>query len=150
MSDWSPDASKPASSESGFGLIEIVISMFLIGLVAVAFLPLIIQSMKTSVRTSSIATASQLVDQQLSAVRGLPPDCDGLQAYEAQALPEITDSRGTAFQPIREVAECPSTYPGVVRVRVSVKDAGGGDILAKAVTLVYVESKSPQTPVPTP
>lgn len=149
MTDRNPD-SAPSSIDSGFGIIEIVISMFLLALLAVAFLPLLIQGMKTSVRNSTIATASQLLDQQLGAVRALEPNCDDLQAYEAEAVPAQTDKRGTEFQPIREVAACPAAYPGVVRVRVSVKISGSGDVLAEAVTVVYVESQSAPTPVPAP
>lgn len=145
-----PNRGRCPSNDSGFGIIEVVISMFLLALLAVAFLPLLIQGLKTSVRNSTIATASQLLDQQLGAIRALESNCDDVQAYKAEAVPKETDARGTEFQPVREVAACPATYPGVVRVRVSVKVADSDDVLAEAVTVVYVESQSAPAPVPAP
>jgi type II secretory pathway pseudopilin PulG len=133
-----------AADESGLGLIEIVVSMFLLALLAVAFLPLLIQGMKTSVRNSTVATASQLLDQQIGAVRALPPTCDDVQTFDDTVPLPTTDARGTDFQPVRKVFDCPTAYPGVVRVEVKVTEAGSA--LAEAVTLVYVESESAPTP----
>jgi type II secretory pathway pseudopilin PulG len=136
------------ADDSGLGIVEIVVSMFLLALLAVAFLPLLIQGMKTSVRNSTVATASQLLDQQIGAVRALPPTCDAVSAFDDAPVPETTDARGTTYLPKRKVLACPTTYPGVVRVEVTVAEAG--DVLAEAVTLVYLQSESAPAPVPTP
>lgn len=145
MNRTAPDA---ATDESGFGIVEIVVSMFLLALLAVAFLPLLITGMKSTVRNSTIATASQLLDQHIGAVRGLAPTCDAISAFDDMPVPSTTDARGSVFQPVRTVFACPTTYPGTVRVRVQIN--ASGDTLAEAVTLVYVASAAAATPTPVP
>ncbi|MFO7691343.1 MAG: type II secretion system protein, partial [Cryobacterium sp.] len=46
--------------EQGFGMIEIVVSMFLLALLSIAFLPLLVQSLQVSVQNARLATATQL------------------------------------------------------------------------------------------
>jgi len=134
---------RPNESDAGFGVIEIVVSMFLLSLLAVAFLPLLIESMTVTVRNSTIATASQLVSQQLDEVRIIASNCADVSAFDDVAITATTDARGTVFQPHREVAACPAAYPGVVQVRAWVTESGDPKALAEAVTLVYVESATP-------
>ncbi|SFN93026.1 hypothetical protein [Mycetocola miduiensis] len=137
-----------AADDSGLGIVEIVVSMFLLALLAMAFLPLLIQGMTASVKSATVATASQLLNQQLDLVRAVPPNCAAVQAFDDAVVPSTTDARGTAFQPVREVLACPASYPGVVNVKVMVKE--GADVLAEAVTLVYVESATAPAPTPVP
>ena len=129
--------------ERGFGLIEIVISMFLLALLAVAFLPLLITAMKTTVQTSSVATSSQLLSRQLDAVRTLEPNCSAISGFDDIVVATTISSRGTVFQPHRQVLTCPTTYPGVVNVRVWVTEAGKVKVLSEATTLVYVKAATP-------
>jgi type II secretory pathway pseudopilin PulG len=139
---------RAATDDSGLGIVEIVVSMFLLALLAVAFLPLLIQGMTASVKSATVATASQLLNQQLDAVREVAPNCADVRAFAAAPVPTTTDARGTVFAPDPVAGDCPTSYPGVVNVRVTVKK--GTDILAEAVTLVYVESASAPTPTPVP
>ena len=129
--------------ESGFGMIEIVISMFLLALLAIAFLPLLITAMKTTVQTSTIATANQLVSRQLDAVRALAPNCGAISAFDDATVATSTSARGTVYQPYRQVLSCPGTYPGVVNVKAWVTEAGNSKVLAEATTLVYVKTATP-------
>ena len=126
------------SSDEGASLIEIVVSMFVLALLAMSFLPILIQGMRTSVSNAIQATAGQLVNQEMDQARALPAICDGIVAFGAAVLAPTTDARGTVFQPHREVGACPASYPGVVSVRVWITE--GADTLAEAKTLIYVSS----------
>jgi len=136
-------------SDSGFGLIEIVISMFLLGLLAVVFLPLLVTSLQTSVRNSTIATATQSLEQQMGLARSAGDTCAALTAYGAVTpLPTTSDIRGTVYQPDRTVDSCPSalaSYPTTVKVRVSVLisgtiyAAGSSYSPVTATTLIYLK-----------
>lgn len=134
------------SGEAGFGLIEIVISMFLLGLLAIAFLPLLITSMQTTVRNSTIATATQLVNQQMEEARVAGDTCAALTAYgdASVALPTTTDARGVSYQPTREVAPCTleTVYPRTVSVTVLVSMVASTVAPVTATTLVYLRAPS--------
>lgn len=130
--------------ENGFGLIEIVVSMFLLGLLAIAFLPLLVTSMQTTVRNATIATATQLVDQQMEQARSLGA-AGGATCSALAAMPsETTDDRGIRYQPTRTVAVCPAltsapaNYPRTVLVRVAVSTPPSTVELVSATTLIYV------------
>jgi len=133
---------EPHSGESGFSLIEVMVSMFLLALLAVAFLPLLVTGMKTTARNATIATASGLVSAQLEQVRTLASTCAAVGAFDDTTVATVTDERGTVFHPRRAVAACPSTYPGTVRVRAWVTENTGSTVLAQAVTYVYLEKAS--------
>jgi Tfp pilus assembly protein PilV len=137
-------------NDEGIGLIEIVVSMFLLALIAITFLPILIQGMQTSVLNAGTATAGQLVSQQLDEVRSIPSDCAAVSAFDDVAAPTATDARGTVFHPHREVGTCPSTYPGLVAVRVWVTKGSATVAVSEAKTLVYLSSATAPTPTPTP
>ena len=131
------------SLETGFGLIEIVVSMFLLGLLAIAFLPLLVTSMKATVGNSTIATATQLVDQQMEQARAAGDTCADLTAFGSSTLAVIDDSRGVRYQPSRTVAACPSAptqYPRTVSVSVSVSKVGYMEPPVSATTLIYLRA----------
>ncbi|WP_150307836.1 type IV pilus modification PilV family protein [Planctomonas psychrotolerans] len=130
----------PDDGDAGFGMIEIVVSMFLLGILAIAFLPLLVTSMTTTATNTSFASASQLVGQQLDAARALGPTCAAVQAFDDTLPAPTTDPRGVEYQPRRAVSPCPSSFPGTVPVRVWVTEVGDTRSLSEAVTLVFVES----------
>lgn len=132
-----------AAGDKGFGLVEIVISMFLLALLAVAFLPLLVDSLRVTVRNATAATATQLVSEQLDAASLIPRTCAGLTAFEGAAVPTVTDERGTVYTPQRDAAACPSSgYPVAVDVRVWVTASSDPDLLVESTTTVIVESAS--------
>lgn len=127
--------------DDGFGLVEIVISMFLLALLAVAFLPLLIDSLRVTVRNATAATATQLVSEQLDAVSLIPRTCVGVTAFESAVIPTVTDERGTVYTSRRDVATCPSGgYPIELSVRVWVTASSDPDFLVESTTSVIVES----------
>lgn len=128
-------------TDEGFGLVEIVISMFLLALLAVAFLPLLIDGLRVTVRNATAATATQLVSEQLDAASLIPRTCADVTAFEAAVVPTVTDERGTVYTPRRDAAACPSSgYPVAVSVRVWVTASSDTNLLVESNTTVIVES----------
>jgi type II secretory pathway pseudopilin PulG len=128
------------SDDSGMGMVEIVVSMFLLAIVAMSFLPVLIQGMRGTVTNATAATAGQLVSQQIDAARALPATCAALSAFDDAAVPSTSDARGTVFYPHRQVGACPAAYPGVVTVRVWITEGASTAVTTEAKTLVYVSS----------
>jgi len=127
--------------EQGIGLIEIVVSMFLIALLAIAFLPLLITSLKSTSANTSVATANRLVSQQLELVRTVPANCASVTSFTTTDPSPAIDERGVEFVIDRQqIGVCPSTYPGTVKVRVAVTVDGAE--LSHATTLVLVEAST--------
>ncbi len=130
-----------SNDDTGFGLVEIVVSMFLLALLAVAFLPLLIESLRVSVMNAKVATATQILNEQLDAIALLPRTCAAFNAFEGAAIPSVTDSRGTVYQAARDVTGCtPASYPAAVTITLSVSVVGDPSIGSRAVTRAVVES----------
>ncbi len=142
-----PDSSVGvAASEDGFGVIEVVISMFLISLLSVSFIPLLVNSIKSTGKNTTIATATQIVNQEIEGARAVrsptstTPSCLDVTNFLNVTVASVTDPRGVTLLPKWDTTTCPESYPGVVRARVSVTRSGSTDIVAQAVTLIYVAS----------
>ena len=134
------------SSESGFGVIEVVISLFLLSILSVSFIPVLINSIKNTGSNTTIATATQIVNQEIEGARAVrsptstAPSCYDITQFLQVTLASVTDPRGVTLIPKWDATTCPSTYPGVVRARISVSRSGYATPVAQAVTLIYVKS----------
>lgn len=132
------------ASEDGFGVVEVVISMFLLSLLSVSFIPLLVNSIKSTGKNTTIATATQIVNQQIEGARAVrsptstTPSCQDVTNFLNVTIASVTDPRGITLLPKWDTTSCPSTYPGVVRARVSVTRSGSTIIVAQAVTLIFV------------
>lgn len=132
--------------DGGFGMIEVVISMFLLALLSVAFIPLLINSWKGTGLNTTIATATQIVNQQIEGARAVrsptatAPSCNDLISFLQVTLAPVVDPRGVTLIPKWDATTCPASYPGVVRARISVSRSGSLNPVASAVTLIYVQS----------
>ena len=132
--------------EKGLGLIEILVSMLILALLAVAVLPVLVQGLRTSSNNATRATANQFAGQELDLVRTLSPNCTAVSAFDDGPSRVATDARGISLEIRRLVGACPAAtdYPGVVSVSVEVRNMGiPTPILAKATTLVLLENASP-------
>lgn len=127
-----------AGDEGGFTLIEIVVALFLLAIVATGLIPTLVGSLKVSSQNTTIATASQLVAQQIDIARTGPATCSALMNYKIAVLPPVVDARGISFQPIRNSVTCTSGAPGIAKVKVSVTLTGKSTVLASAITYVYI------------
>ncbi|TFC60397.1 hypothetical protein E3O62_06750 [Cryobacterium sp. TMT2-15-1] len=131
---------------SGFGIIEIVVSMFLLALLIISFAPVLVNTIKFTARNTTIATAAQMANKQIEAARAVrsatstPPSCNDIKQFLLVTLPPVVDPRGITLQPQWDpFATCTaSTIPGYVRVRVSVSQAGYATSTASAATFIFV------------
>jgi Tfp pilus assembly protein PilV len=132
--------------QDGFGVIEVVISLFLLSILSVSFIPLLVNSIKSTGINTTIATATQIVNQQIEGARAvrsptsMTPSCLDITNYLNVTLASVTDPRGVTLLPKWDPTSCPSTYPGVVRTRISVTRSGLSNVLAQATTLIFVAS----------
>lgn len=130
--------------EAGFGVIEVVVSMFLLGMMSVSFVPLLLNSWKDTGANTTIATATQIVNEQIEGARAVrsasasTPSCADVIAYLQVTLPPVIDPRGITLQPEWNPTTCPTLYPGVVRASVEVLRVGVTTPIASAVTFIYV------------
>jgi prepilin-type N-terminal cleavage/methylation domain-containing protein len=140
MNRLSP-SNHPTLGDRGFGMIEIIISMFLIAIIAIAFIPVLIQGMRVSVVNTSTATATQLVSQSMEQARSRGTNCADLRTFAAEVATPVVDKRGVSFQLTKDPVICTGTnadYPKTVPFRVKVTETGSSTVLASAATLILV------------
>jgi type II secretory pathway pseudopilin PulG len=125
------------AADSGIGIVEIVIAMFLLALLATTTLPLFVSALRLSAGNSTVTTATELVDDQLTQARAQTATCGALTTFAAAAIPAVTDGTGKSLTTTRSVS-CPSTYPGTARFTATV--TGSGVVRATATTLIYVSA----------
>lgn len=127
-------------NDRGFGLIEIVISMFLLALLAAAFLPILVQGLKQSAANATLATATQLANDQTELARAATK-CSELGLPTTTTTTTIVDPRNVTLSVVRTVgsscAPAPEN-PVNVPVDVTVTRTDTGDVLATAHTLVFI------------
>ncbi|HEY3293680.1 MAG TPA: hypothetical protein VGJ85_08680 [Candidatus Nanopelagicaceae bacterium] len=139
-------SSRVVSLEEGFGVVEVVISMFLLSLLSVSFIPLLVNSIKSTGKNTTIATATQIVNQEIEGARAVRsptstmPSCLDVTNFLNVTIATVTDPRGVTLLPKWDPTTCPTNFPGVVRARVSVTRSGSSTVVAQAVTLIYVAS----------
>lgn len=124
--------------ERGLSLIEVVIAMMLLAILAVAFLPVLIQGLRLSADNATRATANQLANMQLETARALGGDCSDIVALETVSVPNVTDKRNVTLVTTRDAGSCPAAYPGTVEFSVTVTRLDTGATLSTATTLIYV------------
>ncbi len=139
-------SSKELSNESGLGLMEVVISMSLLGILAISFIPVLTNSWKDTSTNTTIATATQIVNEQIEGARAVrsaaatSPSCQDVLSYLNITLAPVIDPRGISLLPQWSATTCPATYPGVVRAQVLVTRPGKATPVASAVTMIFVKS----------
>lgn len=134
----------PEAREQGFGMIEIVVSMFLLFVLSLAFLPLLAQTVQVAAQNASASLALQLASSQIEETRSAGGSCREIK--DSAILPPVRDDRGALLVASRtlewfgsESEACPSSYPATVRVTVTVvSDAQPAGNMAELVTIVYV------------
>ena len=142
------------SDDDGFGLIEVVVSMFILAMLSLAFLPMLVTAMKASVTNASVATASQLTASQLELVRQTPPEtrtCASLRAISTASVSNpltATDARGKVLSVTGRLVSssttdsngCPIGGAGLVTYVATVTSGVPALTIATATTLLYVAS----------
>lgn len=137
---------RPGSRDAGLGIIEIMISMMLLAILAVAVLPVLVQGLRTSSSNATLATASQFAGQELDSVRTLSADCATVSSFDDGPSRVTADARGIPLEIRRSVGACPAAvdYPGVVSVSIEVTRVGAPtSVLARGTTLVLLTKAAP-------
>ncbi|WP_433862091.1 type IV pilus modification PilV family protein [Streptomyces sp. L7] len=125
---------RSAADEGGFGIAEVLVAMFLLAVIAVAIIPILVQGLRLSVQNATVATATQLANQQIEQVRGAT-SCASVVAGTI-----TTTSHNVPLKAVRTIGtSCPASgYPITVKVSVSVTRTDTNAVLATANTLVFV------------
>ena len=134
------NTTQQTSTEEGFGLVEVVIAMLMLALLALAFAPVLVLGANQTKTNATLATATQFASQALDFPRSSADTCAGVRARIGSV--SKTDARGTQLTVATAASACPSSYPGTVRLDVSVVQAGSPVVLTAASTLVYVAAAS--------
>jgi prepilin-type N-terminal cleavage/methylation domain-containing protein len=133
-----------SGEDAGFSIIEIVVSMFILAIIAVAALPLLIQGLQVTSLNATRSTATQLVHDQLELARAQDSTCSTIAALNGDA-PSATDPRGAVMKITRSISACPSAasaYPTTVTMTVTVRRQTTGVALSTATTRIYVKKAS--------
>ena len=133
-------AEERVGDDAGFTLLEVVVAMFLLAIVVTGLSPALLGSLKLSAQNTNIATAGQLVGQQIDVARSGIATCAALTNYKNAVLPPVVDARGVSFQPVRNSVTCTAGAAGIAKVSVSVTLTGNPHVLASAITYVYITS----------
>lgn len=124
-------------SDRGLGLLEIVISMFLISLIAIAFVPVLMAGLQASQANSTTATAVRLVAQGIDEVRAAEPStCAELATLGS--VRTVIDGQGETLQltvTVPDVDDCSPDRAQLVRASAIAVD-GSAEPLAEARLLV--------------
>lgn len=117
-----------AGDDAGFGLTEIMVSLMLLGILAVSFAPLMIGALSASARNAAMTTATQLANQQIERARGSADSCTSLKNFLSIGAPAAwTDAQGRTYtytQTPGSAVTCPATGAVLVTYAVQVNVTG--------------------------
>ena len=122
-------------ADEGFGLIEVVISMLVLAVLAIAFLPVLVSGIKQSAANATLATATQLVNERLQVAQGAGTVCSNLTGLAGSS--QLTDRYGVQINVTTVVGTCPAGT-GTVSVSVTAVRTDTAATVAEASTLVLV------------
>jgi type II secretory pathway pseudopilin PulG len=125
------------SSDAGLGLVEIVVAMFMLGILAISLAPLLIQGMQASVRNTTVAAGTQLASERVQVAKAASPVCADVLA--TAGVTSITDARGVGLEATTVAGSCPGgTGVGTVSIEVTVVRTDTDETVASVATFVFV------------
>ena len=112
--------------QSGMSLVEVVIAMFILAVMSSAVLPLLIGGVQVSAVNREVVAANAFANSQWAQLQASFPNSaeNSCAAVAAKAASGIVDPSGSGAVATIAVGECPSGYPGVVDVTVTVLRPG--------------------------
>lgn len=129
--------------DAGFGIVEVIVSMVMFALLALALAPVLIGGVKASIKMTSIATATQFVNEGLEATRTSLTSCPA--SPPAPQVTTTTDSRDVELRRTITVApdgDCTATKRVVINVKVAAVDNTpqfrSDQVISSARTVVFV------------
>jgi len=140
-----PPEAKPAQdfqsmADSGFSLVEVVVSMFVLALLSLALVPALITGLKQSVANAVLTSATHILASRLDQVRVQSATCAAVTAFAAASVPDFTDTSGAVLRVTQSIGSCPVGYPGTVSYTVSVIRTDTSAELVSATTQVFLQS----------
>jgi len=137
-----PHLSEKHLADEGLGLVEIVIAMLLLAVLAISFLPVLIQGLQTAAVNATRSTGNQLVQQQIENARAQKA-CQQIAALGPAAVSPVVDPRNVTLLTTRTPGTCPASYPGTISFEVTVRRQDTGAVLSTAKTLIFVDRFAP-------
>ena len=128
------------NDESGISLIEVVVSMFMIALLALAFLPFLIRSYQVSGTNSTLSTATQVLNKEFDQLRLLQPaNCAQLTSFRDSVVQAKDTARNVTLK-VQRTFSCPTTtnQTGTQTMTIAVLNAATNAVVVQGKTLVYV------------
>jgi len=133
--------SRLADRDDGLGLVEVVVTMFLLSLVAISFLPFLLNSYIAAKDNAARSAATSLVGDALSRLRAdletADHDCVWVRAWTMTNSVTVSVQDGTDIDLLGTV-DCPSDPPGAATVTFTGSSAEDDSLLVSASTKVYV------------
>ncbi len=121
---------------AGFSLVEVIIAMFILGLIAIALLPGLVSGIRYSSEQSAVATATRQLNAIVEEARRAP-SCAGLAAARAtQTFSDGTGRNFTTSAPPSSCTPCPAVTGSTIALNLTAQQ--GSRILATASALIYV------------
>ena len=130
-----------ARDNHGFGLVEVIVAMALLMVVALAMLPVFVAALNLSKGNVAVATATQVVSEQMDLAHNLPASCVAVQTFRDEVLGRLVeDPRGVVLVITMDTDPgCPTSYPSAYRLTVSVAELGKpSDVIATAETRIMI------------
>lgn len=125
-----------SADAAGFSLVEVIIAMFILGIIAVALLPVLINGIQFSSQQASVATATRQLNALIEEARD-SPSCATVAA--ARANQTFTTGNGGTFETSGTSGACsicPNTIGTAIPLQISAVQAGRN--LATVSAEVYV------------
>ncbi len=99
---------RPRDDEGGFGLVEVLVSMLVLGLLVAAFAPLVVQSMIVTAKNNTLATAARLANERLEDARAVAStgDCTALATFLSSVDSSRKDGRSVPLTVGSTLASC--------------------------------------------
>ena len=129
--------------DAGLGLLEIVISMFLISLLAISFIPVLISGLRAAESNSTTATATRLVAQAIDVARTTGANSCAEAEFLDDPVIEEVDAQGVTIRVTTSLGTCtPGGTVAITARAVDTADTTAG-VIAQARTLVFVGGSTP-------
>lgn len=132
---------------SGFGMVEILVSLILLGILSTTLIPIFITSIKLAQLNAVVTRGTQVVNQQLDLARAqarTTPTCNAIKALKVNST-ALSNPNAPEAEPLHyatTIGACPTSYPGTVMVTVTVtRDDTGNSVVTDGSTLVIVTSE---------
>lgn len=109
-------------AEDGVSIVEIVISVLLLGLLAVAFLPFLMTSFRISIDNVATVSATEVVTDHVESLRHHAQTCGTLQAKASELDGIFYTNQGHDITVLNEVIYCDASS-GLAQVRFTASEA---------------------------